>query len=456
MRGWTQTFVLAVDVLWLSSSLGSAQQLSDAQIDIIVQNLAVGATHSWEFGTRSQSLIELNSHAFNVLNTSFKLPPSHSAPSSLFDVLHIADETILNRTAEVANASEFPAPQPFFPGDTSTADPSSMGVAILIANWTGMGNSSVDYAGAAQSEIEFLFSDAVRKTSDGAFSHRTDQLQLWSDFTYMVPPFLAYYGVMNANSSMVEEAYTQIKLYRNYLRDTNASNLWRHVVMGNGTDPGHWSTGNAWAAAGMLRVLGTIKNSQFAKSMKNEQTDLTNWVKEIHNAMYSHIRSDNLFYNYADDNSTFADASSAALLAATVYRMSLLTNTHTHLPQAEKVRKTLSSPSTSSGSGSGTNPNSLAGMLHFTSDGWLTPVVDPLSVGVSGQKSPEGQAFVVQMHAAWQDWVAQGSKGANAARRTASDLPSTSVVALWSAFVASLSGGLWGGRAHTPPVKERD
>lgn len=136
-------------------------------------------TNSWEFGTRSQSLIELNSHAFNVLNTSFKLPPSPSAPSSLFDVLHLADQTITNRTTEVANTSEFAAPQPFFPGDTSAADPCSMGVAVLIANWTGMGNGSVDYAGAAQAEIQFLFSDAVRKTSDGAFSHRIDQLQLW-------------------------------------------------------------------------------------------------------------------------------------------------------------------------------------------------------------------------------------------------------------------------------------
>ena len=54
-----------------------------------------------------------------------------------------------------------------------------MGVAVLIANWTRMGNSSVDYAGAAQAEIQFLLSDAVRKTSDGAFSHRIDQLQLW-------------------------------------------------------------------------------------------------------------------------------------------------------------------------------------------------------------------------------------------------------------------------------------
>ena len=44
--------------------------------------------------------------------------------------------------------------------------------------------------------------------------------------------------------------------------------------------------GNGWAAAGMLRVLGTIKNSQYAKSMKNEQTDLANWVIEIQDGMY--------------------------------------------------------------------------------------------------------------------------------------------------------------------------
>jgi hypothetical protein len=44
--------------------------------------------------------------------------------------------------------------------------------------------------------------------------------------------------------------------------------------------------GNGWAAAGMLRVLGTIQNSQYAKSMKNEQKDLANWVMEIHGGMY--------------------------------------------------------------------------------------------------------------------------------------------------------------------------
>ena len=102
----------------------------------------------------------------------------------------------------------------------------------------------------------------------------------------MVPPFLAYYGVMTSNESLVSEAYTQIKLYRNYLRDPSANSRWKHVILGTNTDPGHWSTGefrslvtlntsscdwlgNGWAAAGILRVLATIQNSEFFSDMSS-------------------------------------------------------------------------------------------------------------------------------------------------------------------------------------------
>ena len=115
----------------------------------------------------------------------------------------------------------------------------------------------------------------------------------------MVPPFLAYYGVTTQNRSMVQEAYTQISLYRNYLKDSatpsgskDSVTLWKHVVLGtSGNDDGHWSTGNGWAAMGMLRVLGTIRNSQYANSMKTQQRDLANWVNEIQDGMYAFIVS---------------------------------------------------------------------------------------------------------------------------------------------------------------------
>jgi rhamnogalacturonyl hydrolase YesR len=65
-----------------------------------------------------------------------------------------------------------------------------------------------------------------------------------SDNVYMVPPFLALYGVTTGNQSMLQEAYNQIKLYRDNLRDAGAGNLWKHIVLGSsGTDSGHWSTG---------------------------------------------------------------------------------------------------------------------------------------------------------------------------------------------------------------------
>ena len=159
-------------------------------------------------------------------------------------------------------------------------------------------------------------------------------------------------------------------------------------------------------------------------------------------------QSNNLFKNYADstDSTNFDDAASTALLAATVYRLSLLTGTHTYLPFAERCRTALfstnasatdavaaaasTSSSTSSSasttethtasasaSASATPSAFAATAAHFSSDGWLTPVVNPDAYGVQGANSPEGEAFVLQLHSAWRDWVADGARGANGASR---------------------------------------
>ncbi|KAG6872500.1 hypothetical protein C0995_009256 [Termitomyces sp. Mi166 len=325
----------------------------------------------------------------------------------------IPHDVVANRSRSNENIT---GPQPLIK-DGSAADPASIGFAVLIANWTGQGDE--DYAGAAKDQLDFLESK-VPRTSDGAISHRVSQVQLWSDFVYMVPPFLAYYGMITQNRTLLLEAYNQISLYRSYLRDTSANNLWKHVLLGmSGNDEGHWSTGNAWAAAGMLRVLGTYKNSQYSNTLKSQQKDLAAWVLEIHAAMYPHLdNSSNLFTNYASQPVTadgnFLDSSSTALLASTVYRLSLIWGTHTYLPFAERTRKALSAPNT--------NSSSNATLEHFDLNGWLTPVVNPDSYGKQGSQSPEGQAFVVEMQSAWRDWVADGSKGANGAMCPTSDV----------------------------------
>ncbi|KAG6810557.1 hypothetical protein H0H92_011342 [Tricholoma furcatifolium] len=394
----------------VSCFLVSAQELSDSEAVLIAQRLAEGATHSWELGTRAQTILSANATRYSVLSVSQSLPPPQTIPDSLSSAMQlffqIAHDVVANRSASNGNIT---GPQPLIQ-DGSAADPASIGFAVLLANWTGQGGE--DYAGAALDQLNFLEFD-VPRTSDGAISHRVSEVQLWSDFVYMVPPFLAYYGMITSNRTLLLEAYNQISLYRNYLLDPSANNLWKHVLLGtSGNDEGHWSTGNGWAAAGMLRVLGTYKNSEFSNTLTQQQNDLASWVLEIQAAMYPHLdNTTTLFTNYADQPVTadgnFYDSSSTALLASTVYRLSLIWGTHTYLPYAERCRKALSAANT--------NSSSNSSYEHFDVNGWLTPVVDPYSYGLQGSQSPEGQAFVVDMQSAWRDWVQAGSKGANGA-----------------------------------------
>ena len=98
----------------------------------------------------------------------------------------------------------------------------------------------------------------------------------------MAPPFIAYYGALKCGhegKSLLQTAYKQVKFYREVLFDPDVG-LWRHIALGNGTDPTHWGTGNAWAAAGALRVLATIQGSSAAEEMKWQQKNLVCWVRE--------------------------------------------------------------------------------------------------------------------------------------------------------------------------------
>ena len=72
---------------------------------------------------------------------------------------------------------------------------------------------------------------------------------------------------------------------------------------------------------------------------------------------------------------------------------------------AEKTRKTLISTSSSSQYNLSDSSSSFDGYNHLTSDGWLTPVVNPDSYAEQGQNSPESEAFMVEMQSAWRDWM---------------------------------------------------
>ncbi len=58
----------------------------------------------------------------------------------------------------------------------------------------------------------------------------------------MAPPFIAYFGALQNDIGLLQNAYDQIRLYRDALFDSDVS-LWRHVVWGPWEDSGHWATG---------------------------------------------------------------------------------------------------------------------------------------------------------------------------------------------------------------------
>ncbi|KAH9979414.1 hypothetical protein BGW80DRAFT_1472334 [Lactifluus volemus] len=340
--------------------------LSNAQIEMVKQRLQQGATHS---------------------------PPPPSVPSSpsslttsqnasLVDVLNIARSVISPNNGNEGGW------EPLMGGDGSAGDPASVGIAVLLANWTQQQQDNEDYARAATAQVDYLLGPKVPKRS-------TAPSLIGSDFVYMVPPFLAYYGLTTGNQSMMQEAYNQIRLYRNYLADRSANGLWRHIVLGwGGTDLG---IGNGWAAAGMLRVLGTLNRSS---------THLENWVTEIHRAMYPYLQSNGLFKNYVDVNGNFDDASSSALLASTP----LHPPSRTYPPRPLFFHFHLD--------------RGLFNTPHFTSDGWLTPVVDPDEISKEGAESPEGEAFVLMLYAAWRDWAEVMGNSTNGGGRSANDAAS--------------------------------
>ncbi|KAK0437610.1 uncharacterized protein EV420DRAFT_162311 [Desarmillaria tabescens] len=112
-------------------------------------------------------------------------------------------------------------------------------------------------------------------------------------------------------------------------------------------------------------------------------------------------------------------------MAYTVYRLYTVTGDTSYIRQAERSRNalyasgvtstySLSLSSTSTSTSTSPASTSTSGYEHFTSDGWLTPVVNPHSYGVEGSDSAEAQAFVLLMQSAYEEWVADGSQGSGA------------------------------------------
>lgn len=240
----------------------------------------------------------------------------------------------------------------------------------------------------------------------------------------MGPPFIAAYAVDTRNESLLHESVRQIELYRQVLQadiptTVPYAGLWHHIVGPQSQDLGLWSTGNAWVAGGMARVLATILTAPKPARPSDTQwrtaaaSNLTTWIQEILDGAVGAPLDHGLVRNYVDDTSGsgngFGEISGSSLLAAVAYRMAILApeefgvvngdaSKSKYVRWADRIRKTIGG-------------EDVNGNPHVTNAGVVTPAVDPLdwkSTTPFTTGSPEGQAFVVLLYAAWRDCVLAG------------------------------------------------
>ncbi|GAW10146.1 protein [Lentinula edodes] len=205
----------------------------------------------------------------------------------------------------------------------------------------------------------------------------------------------------------------QCGLYRQALKSNLTSSvsydgLWEHIVGPQSADFGLWGTGNGWASAGMTRVLATVINAPSSTTYgwkDNAVRNLTSWIQEIVDGAMGAPMIDGLLRNYLNDTSSdrlgFGDISSSSLIASVAYRMAVLqpqTFGSTYIQWAEGIRTTLGG-------------NDSAGNPHVTSNGTVTPAVNPLNwydTTPYTAGSPEGNNFVVLLYTAWRDCIIAG------------------------------------------------
>lgn len=370
-----------------TSTKSSSSSVSPGfDVDSVLDQAVALASHSWEYGITAQALLDWDSPDESVFSSSAfpsgKLP---KAKASNTPGLKYAKNIIRTNSTTLAD------------GDGALGDPASLAPFALMI---GKGSSTSRFTEAATRQMDHVL--AGPKFYNGAISQREDVAELWADAVNMIHPSLAYYAVATDDVDLMKTAVNQATKYRQVLRaNTTASweGLWVHIVGPQSQTLGIWSTGNGWAALGMVRVLATIKHWSRTSDWSTYPGHLVDYIEEIlKGAKATGTASNGLLKNYlvgdvnGQSNSPngydFGDATGSAMLATVAYRLALLGGSKSYVSWADGLRK------------------SIAKVVD--SDGIVTQTVDPLnwySNTPYTKGSPEGQAATVMMAAAYRDCV---------------------------------------------------
>ncbi len=128
------------------------------------------ASHSWEWGTAAEALLELYNNELSVFGPN---PfPNGRIPAANSGIIALSyAKQYINTNGQV------------FVGDSAVGDPASLGVSAIL-----LGQSDSTYIDASNRQADYILNHAP-KWSNGAISHRPDVAELWSDNLAMSFPF---------------------------------------------------------------------------------------------------------------------------------------------------------------------------------------------------------------------------------------------------------------------------
>lgn len=189
--------------------------------------------------------------------------------------------------------------------DPGVTDPASNGEAVLLA-WKETGD--IKYKNAADAMYGYL-KNTPHKTADGVLHHVTYAKQVWSDASFMAPPFLALMGDF-------DESVKQIEGFRKYLMDPEKK-LYYHIwdeTENKFTRKLFWGGGNGWTAAGIAKIIGILPDDR--KDLKDK---MVLYGKEVIDGCLTYMRSDGLYHDIIDDSSSFIETNLGQMLAFAIY-----------------------------------------------------------------------------------------------------------------------------------------
>jgi rhamnogalacturonyl hydrolase YesR len=232
--------------------------------------------HSWEQGTSMQAFLE---------------------QGDMEIVIPMAKEAVYRRLPDGRAA--------IVGGFDAVTDPCSVGEA-LIAACKATGDAGLKQG--LDELLEWALKKAPRNDK-GIVYHLLSRPEIWSDSSYMLPPFLAAAGHF-------DEALLNLCGYWDILFDTDAK-LFSHIW---GDTKGfirkaHWGGGNGWTLAAIARVYDLLPAERSADREK-----LVSMGKTLIDGVLAHIRPDCLFHDVIDDPNTFVETNLSQMLAYTIYR----------------------------------------------------------------------------------------------------------------------------------------